>query len=564
MDYPISDTKPANFQRMVRFVLPLSGCLAFAYPLLGYVISGTYARYIQDDYCYAAYLARYPFFEGQIFSYLHIDTYSGNRYSLNLLTGISELFGQVSVQVLPGIAVVLCVMSYLLLLQHISRMLGIKLSPLELLLGAEALAFLSLYQAPNLFQVLYWRAGMLPYLAPIITDIFMAAFILHRVDQLKSNPSWLAVSAVLAFLAAGFSETAAAFQAGLAFISMALAFFRMKAGSRKALHALRFSSVVLVSTFFAMLVLIVSPINARRLVGYPEAPALASFFAITIESSLQLLVYNAYRLTTLLLFTFVLFLWFALLYFRRNDKIPVISFKQLRVSLVLLHITNFLLSMCCAAPSVYFYSNSPDARVMTAAQFTTVLSIAGSGFLAGWWWSLQARRLKLEPHTFYAATFTSSAVFYALFFIMRGSPIEPAYPDIRSHVQQLPLQLLLLPAGILLAAILLNIIKRYFDKTTAYTLVYALFFTLLFCQPFKGAQRIYDEIPQYRLRAEKWDCRDRLIRQAEQNAERRVTVEALDSMYGVADLQMHPDNWLNNCAEWYYGMEWISAVEQGE
>lgn len=69
------------------------GVLAFSIPLIAYGVNGAFMRYSGDDYCYAAVLSEYGFWEAQRRSYFEVTTYHGNRYSLTLFSHLADLFG---------------------------------------------------------------------------------------------------------------------------------------------------------------------------------------------------------------------------------------------------------------------------------------------------------------------------------------------------------------------------------------------------------------------------------------------------------------------------------------
>jgi hypothetical protein len=151
-------------------------------------------RYNGDDYCYGAMITRYGLLKAQWFSYFLPMPYHGNRYFLTFFSGLSTLFGPYANAVLPGLAIVLWIIGIVFGLHQVARLTRLHLSHLDTLLIAEILVFFSLYQAPNLSQSLYWRSGMLPYLAPIIGNIFLITVLLKNFQQAKIKISALFLS----------------------------------------------------------------------------------------------------------------------------------------------------------------------------------------------------------------------------------------------------------------------------------------------------------------------------------------------------------------------------------
>jgi hypothetical protein len=96
----------------------IAALVVFSTALAAIILIGTTSRYMADDYCYAAIL-RGDFWKQQINAYLHETTFSGNRFSLTLFTGIAELFGSKFIQVLPGIMIITWVTGLYLFLRQI-------------------------------------------------------------------------------------------------------------------------------------------------------------------------------------------------------------------------------------------------------------------------------------------------------------------------------------------------------------------------------------------------------------------------------------------------------------
>jgi len=68
--------------------LALGVCLV---PLILMAITGFSSRFLQDDYCYGSTIKAQGFFKGVVYPYFHSTEYNGNRYSLTLFAGLSEI-----------------------------------------------------------------------------------------------------------------------------------------------------------------------------------------------------------------------------------------------------------------------------------------------------------------------------------------------------------------------------------------------------------------------------------------------------------------------------------------
>ncbi len=175
--------KTARFSRLVLGSL----CVMLAAPLSIYAFNGLSMRYSGDDYCYAGVLRLHGFFETQVFSYLHSIMYNGNRYSLTLFSSLVGVFPPVANGILPGLAIILFLIGITWVLLAGARLFEKPdekpYDPLIFFFLAEALVFFTFNQTPNLDQSLFWRSGMLPYLAPLIANIYLAGFIISNFQE---------------------------------------------------------------------------------------------------------------------------------------------------------------------------------------------------------------------------------------------------------------------------------------------------------------------------------------------------------------------------------------------
>ena len=170
----------------------------------GFIILGTQARYVQDDYCYGEKVRNEGFFKTQYNSYFYSVPYSGNRYSLTLFSGIFELLSVDSYPFFTFISIFLFISGLILLLSSISRIFPINLHIRQILIISFSIAFLTLYISPNRFQTVFFRSGSLPYFHPIIFNIWIGYLLLEYF--IMDNKRFLYILACLTFLSSGFSE----------------------------------------------------------------------------------------------------------------------------------------------------------------------------------------------------------------------------------------------------------------------------------------------------------------------------------------------------------------------
>lgn len=352
-------------------------CLTFGAALVGYAYTGTFARYWADDYCYQAALRMDGFWRAQVTFYQT----TSDRFSVIPLVGISEWFGSLAVRVLPLLAVGLCMLS----LVWLFRRLGMAESAAARLFLTEVVTFFTLWQAPNLFQVLYWRTGMLTYFFPLIMQIFLAGWVLRRAAR---GAGWAAllVTFLLAFFAGGFSETTAALQVGavgLAFVGCGGWVWRRwpGRGSSPARTALSLLLAALAGTLLAMLLLVLSPSNALRMVHMPHPASLDVLLRQSLRFGWDFIrdTLVSQPLPTLLsaLLPFV-----AAVVAAGLVSTPVSTRRKGAVLAGVLGMTYLLIVSVCA-PSVYVEVAYPEPRALIAARLVMTLGLVTSGWLAG-------------------------------------------------------------------------------------------------------------------------------------------------------------------------------------
>jgi len=87
-----------------------------------------------------------------------------------------------------------------------------------------------------------------------------------------------------------------------------------------------------------------------------------------------------------------------------------------------------------------------------------------------------------------------------------------------------------------------------------------LFLAVAVAYPLRAVVKAYNELPEYRLRADAWDARHALIQQMKARGEKNLTVEQFDGVYGTKELDTFASHWVNKCAAKYYGVKSIRAI----
>lgn len=381
-----------NQHERLYTILLAFGCFAFAVALAGYTIIGSFMRYSGDDYCYGAILQQQGFWKTQWYSYTNPTPYHGNRYSLTFLSSLSGLLVPTFSGVLPGLAIVLWILGLMWVIDIGGRLLFLRPSRLEGFLAAEILVFFTLAQAPDLSQSLYWRSGMLPYLAPLIANTFLIGFILKQLQRDRPHRLTLGLIAILSFFAGGFSETAAALQAGYLIVALLGTCIHKKKGGELAFRAILPLGAAMIGILFALLVLFISPANQARQMNLPTPPDLITVVRMSVRSAY---IFTHSSVKRLLFSNVIIFASFLVLSFQiKAHNQSSISLRVFRFAggLLLVPMIGFLLIVCCTAPSAYAQSSYPELRALITARFVLVVAAAVFGALVG-----QGAYLLLKP-----------------------------------------------------------------------------------------------------------------------------------------------------------------------
>jgi Family of unknown function (DUF6056) len=177
--------------------------LAVLVALAAYAARGWYARYVTDDFCTAAVLQKKGFVEAMKF---HRRSWSG-RYSYYAAKAIPESIGPVTTRFMPGLMIVLFGASAAWTLRRVLA----RQSVLVALLAGAVVVYATIDGTFDVLAIngpLLWETGIITYMLPLVLYTLWAGLFFG------SRSAWIA-SAVLMFIAGGFSETSLAAQCGL-------------------------------------------------------------------------------------------------------------------------------------------------------------------------------------------------------------------------------------------------------------------------------------------------------------------------------------------------------------
>ncbi len=349
----------------------MTGLIALA--LYGYL--GIFSRYESDDYCLSAF-----FYQGNLVNAM-IERYfvSSSRYTNILFIGLADrLFGWYNVAILPALMLGLFVWGMYLLLKEVSKAAQLQWRRGVILFLSVLIVYFSVTQAPDLYQTLYWRAGMTSHFAPVVFMPFWGAFLIRQIRRAKERipPFWVhPLCFTIPFLIGGLSEPPTALMITVLSLAIAAVWWNRNPARRSILMLLAWS---LMGALTALLVMGLAPANSLRMQTAP--PGLfeliskiiyyPSFFVVDTFRTLPIPTLVSIAVTGLL---------FYVQYEHASKTLSGQGRTRLGILMVLILVLAYLFIAASFAPSVYGQSYPvPRARFIARVVMTGALMAEGA------------------------------------------------------------------------------------------------------------------------------------------------------------------------------------------
>ena len=338
-----------------------------------YAYLGTFSRYSSDDYCLSAFFLADDFLGAMIRRYF----ISSSRYTNILFIGLSDkLFGWYNVAILPALMLSLFVWGLYLLLKEVSEILQLRWSRGVVLFLSLLTVYFSITQAPDLYETLYWRAGMTSHFAPVVFMPFWGAFLLRQIrNATGSLPSLWAQAAcfLIPFGIGGLSEPPTALMITILGLGIPAAWRWSESRNRRSILILLVWS--LVGAVTALLVMGLAPANSLRM-QTPPPPLLELISKIIYYPSFFVTGTLRTLPTPTLISIVVPAVLFYVKYGYPFQSLSRDERNRLGLLMLIVLVLAYLLIAASFAPSVYGQSYPvPRARfaarvIMTAALMT--------------------------------------------------------------------------------------------------------------------------------------------------------------------------------------------------
>jgi len=344
-----------------------------ALALYGYL--GTFSRYGSDDYCLSAFFLQDHLFSAFIQRYF----IASSRYTNILFIGlVDRLFGWYNVAILPALMLVLFVVGVYLLLKETGEMLKLGWSRWILFFLSLLVVYFSVVQAPNLYETLYWRAGMTSHFAPLVFLPIWGAFLLRQIRKAKERSPSLWVQAacfVIPFVVGGLSEPPTALMITILGLAILAGLWWADVRYRQSILILLTWS--LLGALTALIVMALAPANSIRMRTPP--PPLPELVSRIISYPIYFILDTLRTLPTpTLISVAVPAVLFYVKYAYPAQRLSIEARKRLGVLMLAVLILTYLFIAASFAPSAYGQSY-PAAR----ARFIGRLLLTGAFIVEG-------------------------------------------------------------------------------------------------------------------------------------------------------------------------------------
>jgi hypothetical protein len=360
------------------------------------------------------------------------------------------------------------------------------------LASAGTILLVLLTTAPNLFQSVFWRDGQINYSFPLLGLTLLAGIVVRA----WLEPAWpaavsIGLGLILAFISGGFAEIFDATQAALLALALVISLVLSDRKTRARLSPLL--GAALLGAVVALILVVTAPGNQIRQEATGQTSNLARVIPLALRGGAifmrDFLVQNRWWALGAVLVPFLAGWWL--------DPAPAALRSR----------------------------------------------IGWRGLWAQAWF----RGLILLP---------LSALLLAVAACAPSAYALNSYPDERSiFIPRAVLVTAMVISGALLAVGLrrLNWLPH---PALHLTLGRALPLVILMAALLAGGSSLwstFQQAPEFQSYAQSWDKRDGILLAGRQQGLTEITVVGLHARFGIGDLRVEPDYWINGCMAGYYG-----------
>jgi hypothetical protein len=201
-------------------------------------------------------------------------------------------------------------------------------------------------------------------------------------------------------------------------------------------------------------------------------------------------------------------------------------------------------------------------RVLDANPFQFLLAVLIPSLLVYGYYANKSTS-RWRPSLLFIILFLAPAVGFVLVAAVMAPAayVQSSYPDDRVLVEGgFVIAVMLIFMGALMGLIFsqLHLWAEEVFPTHLQALV-AMFAIVLLLYPIYDAKKNAALLPEFQERAASWDARDARIRAARQSGEFVIAVKGFNAPGGLAEFQVDPGDWVNQCASSFYDVSQIKV-----
>lgn len=290
-----------------------------------YAIIGSFTRLASDEYGIWGGLPKKSIFETIENRYYNVN----GRYTYAFVTKVLSMVRPETLHpIFTGIVIILYLFSAerfvkLFISDHIEKYKWV----LSFMIASTIICS-TFISAPNLFQVLYWKAGTVNYTFPIIIFLNYFHFVIQKGKREEGGDIYLLPAFIIPFLGGAFNEAFLAVQTSLLFVFAIITWYRKR---NTILFRLYLSG--LIGSIVSLIVIYFAPGTAKRQsLFYNEYKSIYIIVQKSFEYSIQFIHQNITEHKLLLLF--ILFFGITLAIYRIDNN-PLEKSSLSRILLII-------------------------------------------------------------------------------------------------------------------------------------------------------------------------------------------------------------------------------------
>jgi hypothetical protein len=354
---------------------------AFSLPVLAHIYAGQFTRMIFDDYWFAHGARSLGWKNAQVDWY---QTWQGTFSSTAVQTAVG-LIGPGLVHLLPVILLTSWLVGMIWTVYQFGQLVRLHYPVFSACFFGSLILYATVEGAPNIFQSLYWTSGSVTYTLPMVIFTFYVGYILLTIRRIKQarNPVFaVLLSALITFVAGGFSPIYAAIQGSALGLAVVACIIISPPTIRQAILAVLLAG--LLGTIAALVLMVSAPGNAIRQVLFPDPPPLP-----------ELLILNGAYMASFLATALVIFAPLEAIIALvipgiivnktqpQDARIQAGIQRHARRYMALVLVIGLGLLYSIFIPTTYNVSDIPPPRALIIPHFVVVLVVLGWGIIMG-------------------------------------------------------------------------------------------------------------------------------------------------------------------------------------